>query len=219
MALGMGCAKPRVAVSGPMDALPADVKQALVVTAPAGGDVKGVNVHIHWYERRGESWHHAGVAIGICGKNGFAKPGEKVEGDGKSPSGTFAIGPAFGAPASCETKLEYRQMFENDYWIDDPESPKYNQLVTGEKPKVSHEEMLRKDTLYKYGAVIRYNMDPVVPGKGSAIFLHVWEPGKNSTAGCIALTEPALKPLLEWLDARKNPRILMNVDGGDAPVK
>jgi L,D-peptidoglycan transpeptidase YkuD (ErfK/YbiS/YcfS/YnhG family) len=36
--------------------------------------------------------------------------------------------------------------------------------------------------------VLGYNDNPVIPGKGSAIFLHVAKPGYSLTEGCIALS-------------------------------
>ena len=41
-----------------------------------------------------------------------------------------------------------------------------------------------------------YNDDPVVPEKGSAIFLHVAKPDYGPTEGCVALREGDLLALL-----------------------
>ena len=48
--------------------------------------------------------------------------------------------------------------------------------------------MWREDHLYDLVAVLGYNDDPVVPGKGSAIFLHLARPDYSATQGCVALT-------------------------------
>jgi L,D-peptidoglycan transpeptidase YkuD (ErfK/YbiS/YcfS/YnhG family) len=47
--------------------------------------------------------------------------------------------------------------------------------------------MWREDHLYDLLVVLGYNDDPVVPGKGSAIFLHLAKPGYLPTQGCVAL--------------------------------
>ncbi|MND07576.1 hypothetical protein D3C83_296370 [compost metagenome] len=47
--------------------------------------------------------------------------------------------------------------------------------------------------------VIGYNTAPVVPGKGSAIFLHIARPDYAGTEGCIAIAREALVPLLSLL--------------------
>jgi len=46
-----------------------------------------------------------------------------------------------------------------------------------------------------------YNDDPVVPGRGSAIFLHVARPNYEGTEGCIALALEDLLNVLEEADA------------------
>ena len=75
----------------------------------------------------------------------------------------------------------------------------------------SYETMLRSDGLYDLGAVIRYNMDPVVSGQGSAIFIHIWRNGgRKPTAGCVALDQGRLRKLLGWLDANKHPAVWLD---------
>ena len=56
----------------------------------------------------------------VIGRNGFAPPGEKCEGDGRTPSGLFRLKTAFGYPPSVPTQMPYRQSQEDDLWIDDP---------------------------------------------------------------------------------------------------
>jgi L,D-peptidoglycan transpeptidase YkuD (ErfK/YbiS/YcfS/YnhG family) len=63
-----------------------------------------------------------------------------------------------------------------------------------------HEEMWRADGLYDVVIVIGYNTDPVVPGAGSAIFLHVARPDMAPTEGCIAVERSVLVRLLPMLE-------------------
>jgi L,D-peptidoglycan transpeptidase YkuD (ErfK/YbiS/YcfS/YnhG family) len=144
----------------------------------------------------------------VIGPNGFAPKGEKREGDGHTPSGTFPIGTAFGHDAKVDTKLDYRQATDEDIWVDDPDSPQYNRWVHGKTDAKSFER-LRIDP-YKYAAVIEYNTNPVVPAKGSAIFLHVWSGPDKATAGCVAVPIEAMQNLLGWLDKRRHPMIVLN---------
>jgi len=61
---------------------------------------------------------------------------------------------------------------------------------------VSAEQMWRDDDLYDLLVVIRYNMEPVIPGAGSAIFLHIATPDFAPTAGCVAVKKEVLLSLL-----------------------
>ena len=76
----------------------------------------------------------------------------------------------------------------SDGWVDDPADANYNRLVSLPYP-ASAEQMWREDDLYDALVVIGYNMEPVVPGAGSAIFLHIATPDFAPTAGCVAVRE------------------------------
>jgi L,D-peptidoglycan transpeptidase YkuD (ErfK/YbiS/YcfS/YnhG family) len=72
-----------------------------------------------------------------------------------------------------------------DGWSDDPADPDYNRPVR--RPHTyGPEAMFRADRQYDMVAVHDWNRHPVVPGRGSAIFLHVWRRPRHPTAGCIA---------------------------------
>jgi L,D-peptidoglycan transpeptidase YkuD (ErfK/YbiS/YcfS/YnhG family) len=169
-------------------------------------------VTIHAVERTDGVWRLVFPAFtGSIGEMGFAAVDEKREGDGKSPSGIFPLGFAFGYDPSVETKMPYRQAIDDDFWVDDVNSENYNQWVKGEPRAASWEKMKRDDDQYKYGVVIEYNMHPIVKGKGSAIFLHVWNDGE-STLGCVAMSEEMILRMLEWLDPAKKPLIIMGTE-------
>lgn len=146
----------------------------------------------------------------MIGKNGFAPPGEKREGDCRTPSGIFPLGTAFGYDPSVETRMPYRQATAEDVWVDDPDADDYNRWVKKEKTKAaSYELMRREDHLYRYGIVIEYNTNPVVKGHGSAIFFHVWMHKDESTHGCVALSEKDMLEILRWLDPGAKPLVVM----------
>ena len=56
--------------------------------------------------------------------------------------------------------------------------------------------------------MIRYNAGPVVPGRGSAIFLH--DDTGGPTAGCVSLPRPRLLRLLRWLRPSAQPRLAIH---------
>ena len=83
-------------------------------------------------------------------------------------------------------------------WVDDPNDPKYNQLV--EQPYPSHtEELWLTDGIYDLLVVVGYNMYPTQPGAGSAIFLHIARPDLSPTAGCVAIERSVLLKLVTLL--------------------
>jgi len=172
-------------------------------------DSSSFHVTIHTLKKKNGAWHPVFPAFdGSVGEKGFAPIGEKREGDGKTPSGIFPLGIAFGYDPSVATKMPYRQVTDDDFWVDDVNSEDYNKWVKGEPNAASWEKMKREDDQYKYSVVIEYNMHPVVKGRGSAIFLHVWKPGE-STSGCVSMSEEMVLKILGWLDPARKPLIIM----------
>jgi L,D-peptidoglycan transpeptidase YkuD (ErfK/YbiS/YcfS/YnhG family) len=130
------------------------------------------------------------------GRGGIAVKGG--EGDGISPLGCWPIrrvlyrADRLAPPA---TVFAVAPIAPDDGWCDAPDHALYNRPVR--LPfAASHEEMWRADALYDLVVVLGHNDDPVVPGVGSAVFLHVARPDYGPTAGCAAL---ARADLLEFL--------------------
>ena len=150
------------------------------------------------YEKGVLSWP-GGSARAACGLSGVKA--DKREGDHASPAGTFPLLYGFYRPdrvAWPKTDLPMTGLRPNFGWCDAPDDPHYNTLVTLPYP-ASAELLWRDDGLYDVIVVIGYNSDPVVPGKGSAIFLHVARPDFSGTEGCIAIERTELLALLGLL--------------------
>jgi L,D-peptidoglycan transpeptidase YkuD (ErfK/YbiS/YcfS/YnhG family) len=150
------------------------------------------------YEKGLLTWP-GGSTRAACGMAGVRA--DKREGDQASPEGAFPLLRAFYRPdrlAVPKTALPLAPLQPNQGWVDDPADPAYNTLVTLPYP-ASAEALWRDDGLYDLIVVIGYNTAPIVPGKGSAIFLHVARPDFSGTAGCIAIAREALIPLLGLL--------------------
>ena len=129
----------------------------------------------------------AGKRRAAIGPGGIAVKGG--EGDGITPKGAWPVREIFyraDRVAPPRTSLPLRAITEDDGWCDAPGDPNYNRLVKLPYP-ASYEEMWRADHLYDLVAVLGFNDDPVVPGKGSAIFLHLARDGYAPTHGCVAL--------------------------------
>jgi L,D-peptidoglycan transpeptidase YkuD (ErfK/YbiS/YcfS/YnhG family) len=140
-----------------------------------------------------------GSTRAACGWGGVRA--DKREGDGASPAGTFALVSAFYRPdrlATPKTGLPIAALGSKAAWVDDPTDPNYNRVVTLPYP-ARHEDLWRDDAIYDVIVVIGYNTDPVVPGAGSAIFLHIARPDFSPTEGCIAIAKPVLLNLLGLL--------------------
>jgi L,D-peptidoglycan transpeptidase YkuD (ErfK/YbiS/YcfS/YnhG family) len=175
-------------------------------------DAVSVLITIHTLEKGIGSWHAVFPPFAASiGEGGFAAIDKKKEGDGKSPSGIFPLGIAFGYNPSVVTMLPYRQVMDDDFWVDDVDSENYNKWVKGKPNAASFEKMKRDDDQYKFGVVIEYNMRPIVKGKGSAVFLHVWK-GGSPTVGCVAVPEEMILKILAWLNPLKKPMIIMGIE-------
>jgi L,D-peptidoglycan transpeptidase YkuD (ErfK/YbiS/YcfS/YnhG family) len=137
------------------------------------------------------------------GKEGCAPAADKKEGDGKSPLGKWPIRFVYYRPDRITpptTQLRLVPLSPAGGWCDDPNSPHYNQPVA--LPfAASHEKLWRDDQVYDLIAVLGYNDDPVVPGKGSAIFLHLARENYEGTEGCVALNREHMLQLLQEADA------------------
>jgi L,D-peptidoglycan transpeptidase YkuD (ErfK/YbiS/YcfS/YnhG family) len=198
-----------------------DSRQLVIVTTSDWDANHGV---LSTFVRSPEGWHVAesGVPVTI-GRSGSAwglglndaQPGPlKKEGDGRSPAGVFRIGTAFGYSATAQTALKYRAATGSDYCIDVETSPLYGRIVdahdVGEAAVRGSTEPMRRDIhaggdqSYKLGFVIEHN-PAATTGAGSCIFVHLRRAPEQTTAGCTAMDEPAMRKLLAWLRPEQHP--------------
>ena len=166
----------------------------------------GFNAEITTCQKKGAIWQRAVSAPfpAVVGKGGVVLAGEKKEGDLKTPAGLYPLGEAFGTQPLA-LKMDYKYITPEDKFIDDIESEFYNTWVSGQTNAKSYESM--QIAPYKMGVVINYNMSPTIPGKGSAIFMHLSRSLAIPTFGCVAMDEHHLLALLHWLDKKQHPYI------------
>ncbi len=211
--------------------VPKNCQQIVIVISP---DDTTIVAELHRFDRKENQWiRNAAPHPVSLGRTGLAQGKgvhlpdlldgiEKKEGDGKSPSGIFHFGKAFGyAPPSAAKgiKMPYVTIDENTQCIEDSKSRYYNQILDNtsvEKDWESADFMRRKDDLYKWGIFVQHNT-PAKAESGSCIFLHLWRGHGKPTAGCTAMTEENMLGLLQWLDPSKNP-LLLQVTAKDYPV-
>lgn len=132
------------------------------------------------------------------GRSGVKAAAVKREGDGASPAGAWPIRrvlyrPDRGPPPA--TAFELQPISRHDGWCDDPKDPAYNQPVLLPYP-ASAEHLWLESGVYDIVVVLGHNDDPVVPGMGSAIFLHLSRPDYSPTEGCVAVPRAELEELL-----------------------
>jgi len=131
------------------------------------------------------------------GKSGVSA--NKREGDGATPIGCFPIRKVFYRAdriTKPESPFETVALKPEDGWCDAPDDPNYNEEVVMPY-QASAENLWREDEVYDVIVALGYNDKPPIPGKGSAIFMHVARPTYSPTAGCIALALPDLLTVLK----------------------
>lgn len=148
--------------------------------------------------KSGKTWKQVGQTTGRAGTKGFAAPGGKREGDGKSPTGSFTLSSAFGM-GNPGTALPYRTLrTTGDCWGSTPGQSHYNAYYSGTCRSTDEDlsaTMLRGP--YHQAVVIDYNLPKPVPGYGSAIFFHVG--GTTPTTGCVSIAEDRLRAVMRTL--------------------
>ena len=150
-------------------------------------------------------WLIAGATQIPCaiGRGGIGRG--KLEGDGKTPAGRFALSLfLFRAGAGFHPRRNFRALpiRRDSAWCDDPVDRNYNRLIRLPPGETSRERLWREDHLYDVIGVLDYNIRPRVRARGSAIFFHLARPDRSPTAGCVALRAADMRRLLPRLSRR-----------------
>ena len=151
--------------------------QALLVLSD-NEDAKTASLQRCVRDKATQAWKNVGEPIAVVlGRKGMAWgiglhqiPHEaayrKAEGDGRSPMGVFALGPAFGygsasLAVSTGIRVAYLPVVDRHHWVDDRNSNWYNRLVDRTRVAnpdwTSDETMRRSDELYRWGLVVGHN--------------------------------------------------------------
>ena len=141
------------------------------------------------------------------GKKGITS--KKVEGDKKTPRGTYSLGPVYirkDKVPKVETKLKKIKITKKLGWCDDSNSKFYNKPININQ-KISCEKLFRKDNNYNLLIPINFNTKRPVKNKGSAIFLHLTKNYKK-TLGCIAIIERDMMILLKLINKKTKIKII-----------
>ncbi|EGD07557.1 hypothetical protein XVE_4243, partial [Xanthomonas vesicatoria ATCC 35937] len=213
------------AADEPIQALQ-QARALIVVTTP---DWNNTQARLQTFVRVDGKWAPAAPGFAVAlGRHGSAwgeglhpaqaQGPQKREGDGRSPAGVFAIGPAFGYAARIDSAMPYQAMSATHYCMDVPSSPLYNRIVdaaqVGEAAVAGSTEPMRLDlrhpgdARYREGFVIAHNPNNVA-GRGSCIFAHLWRTPGQFTAGCTAMEPADMQRLLAWLKPADKPLFVL----------
>jgi len=190
---------------------PAGSTQLVTVSAAGYGTAVAA---LELWQRSGGCWRRVGGPWQArLGRSGLSP--HKREGDGATPTGTYRLGDTvYGIEPDPGVAGSYHRLVCGDWWDEDVRSPAYNtfqHVRCGVRPSFAggSEALWRISPQYRYFAAIDYNAHPVVPGRGSAIFLHVST--GNPTAGCVSLPEARLVRLLRWLRPSAAPVVHLGI--------
>ena len=193
---------------------PAAARQLITVEAPT---TRTTYATARIWRRSGVCWVAAGGPYPArVGRNGLRA--NRHEGDGTTPVGTFPISPTmYGNSPNPGVRFRYLRLRCGDWWVEDPRSQAYNtfrRVGCGVRPpfRVTTPDMSKSRRAYAHLAVVEFNMHPVVPGRGSGIFLHAETGGP--TNGCISLLRGDLVRVLRWLAPSPTPWIAVTVRRG-----
>jgi len=176
--------------------------EQIVLVDYTGGSSATLSVH----EKQGGVWTQLYECPAYVGSNGI---GKTVEGDRKTPVGTYNLTTPFGIKDDPGAKQPYTKVTPYHYWCGVSDSGYYNQLVdervVDRKHTSGDEYLIEYKGVYNYCMFIDYNAAGE-PHKGSCIFLHCTGSNKY-TAGCVAVSEDAMKRIVCW--ARAGAKIVI----------
>lgn len=139
------------------------------------------------------------------------------EGLSATPKGTFKLGFAF-SDHSLNTKLNTRLITDGDVWVDDPDSAYYNTLQHGSTSNSKWKSAEDTYSIFSSGRndaciFIEHNGDGYTRGaynKGSCMYVSGKNRDVTKSYGDVNLTADQMRKLLSYLDASKNPYIVIS---------
>jgi L,D-peptidoglycan transpeptidase YkuD (ErfK/YbiS/YcfS/YnhG family) len=183
--------------------------QLITVAAPSA---RSQSATLQFFVRQGGCFRLVdGPYPALVGRNGLSA--HHREGDDTTPLGLFGFqSTMYGVSPNPGVAYSYHRLVCGDWWDEQSSSPLYNHFVhvpCGTKPPFGggSEALWQTVPSYDYLAVLAYNRHPIVPGKGSAIFLHVSD--GQPTAGCVSLPVGDLLRVLRAMRPNMKPLIYL----------
>lgn len=192
--------------------IPADSTQVITVNRS-----HGTYADIALWHLADTGWvrvlHSGDARIGYAG---LVAGDQRRRGSGTTPLGTYPLRSSFGSgPPRAGWSLPYRRFTSNDYWVEDPASPYFNQMrdrrlggfrwrLPVQAPNGS-ERLADYPTQYAMAVVIGFNDVDPLPRLGGGIFLHV--NGRGATAGCVSAPRWFVAAVMADLEPAADPVI------------
>ncbi len=188
--------------------------QLITVEAPAHASTRA---SVRLWVKAGGCWVAAGGPWSArVGRNGLSD--HHVEGDGTTPTGAYGLGPVvYGVAADPGVRYPYHRLVCGDWWDENAATADYNtfqHVACGATPSFARPGdfgLWIPKRAYRHFIPIRYNTNPAVPGRGSAIFLH--DDWGSATHGCVAMDPAGLVTVLRWLRPAAKPLIVIGTKG------
>lgn len=190
-------------------------QQMVVATGSRLGATHGT---LRVYELAGGAWTQLLAVPCRFGTNGLIGGTQRVQGSRTTPTGiwwpgTFVWG--WQATPPVGTSMPYRQTTANVWWSD-VRNATYNTWVVSAKP-VSGEHLVEVRVQYEYAWSTGYNAPPntVVRGRGTAIFLHVFDPpdyNNGLSAGCVTVSRDDIVRVFRVLDPALKPSFAIGTE-------
>jgi L,D-peptidoglycan transpeptidase YkuD (ErfK/YbiS/YcfS/YnhG family) len=228
---------PAASATTPAPPLPARLahvggsRQVVIVRAPTTRDHHGT---LQGWEKDAQGEWHRRIPVqrANLGINGLVPGDRRIQGDHKTPMGTYTLTFSFGILTNPGTRLIYRHLKRDDYWAGDQRDPATYNLFQFGHPATARwstdwaEALYYEWPAYRYAINIDWNKprgvhklpdgqrvadEPADTRRGSAIFLHTFgTTGPDGyTLGCVAIDPDQLAKVLRWLRPPLHPKIVI----------
>jgi L,D-peptidoglycan transpeptidase YkuD (ErfK/YbiS/YcfS/YnhG family) len=193
--------------------------QLIVATGAKLGATHGT---LRIFNRTATGWQQVFSAAARFGTNGLIDGTKRKQGSRTTPTGIWWPGAwvwGWHKSAPAGTLMPYRQTTQSVWWSDENNST-YNTWVVSSN-HVSGEHLVNVKIQYEFALSSGYNSPPnnVVRGRGTAIFLHVFDPPdyhSGLTAGCVALSRANMIKVFQTMDPTRHPCFAVGTEAAGA---
>jgi L,D-peptidoglycan transpeptidase YkuD (ErfK/YbiS/YcfS/YnhG family) len=191
--------------------------QLITAVAPKRASTTGT---VTWWDREDGRWVKRGSAPARFGANGLTAGATRKQGTNTTPTGLYGLPYAFGIKAAPRgTVYTYRRVHRDSWWCQDNDSRSYNRWSeprAADCRAAESEHLITYAVQYAHALVIGFNYERPARGRGAGIFLHVH--GRGATAGCVSVSEKAMRRILVWADPARRPHIAVGTQSGSTAV-